>query len=82
MTMKDMMMSDENNPNRLLNRQEAAAFLGVKEDTLAVWRSTRKYDIPVVKVGRLVRYRFSDLLDFIDRRTVNRPIATLEKKGR
>lgn len=79
MAMKDMMMADGNNPNRLLNRQEAAAFLGVKADTLAVWRSTRKYDIPIVKVGRLVRYRFSDLLDFIERRTINRPIDSREK---
>lgn len=80
--MKDIMVSDGNNHSRLLNRQEAAAFLGVKEDTLAVWLSTKKYDIPVVKVGRLVRYRFSDLLDFIDRRTINRPIAPLGKKSR
>jgi len=82
MTMKDMMVSDGNNYNRLLNRHEAAAFLGVKEDTLAVWLSTKKYDIPVVKVGRLVRYRFSDLLDFIDRRTINKPVAFQEKKNR
>ena len=82
MTMKDMMVTDGTHPNRLLNRQEAAAFLGVREDTLAAWKSTRKYDIPVVKVGRLVRYRFADLLEFIDRRTINRPTASLEKKTR
>ena len=57
---------------RLLNRKEAAEILGVKVDTLAVWKSTRRYNIPVVKVGRLARYRYSDLLEFIERRTVNK----------
>ncbi len=61
------------NPQQLLTRKEAADFLGVKEITLAVWKCTQRYDVPVVKVGRLARYRFSDLLDFIERRTVNKP---------
>ena len=60
----------EYNPNHLLNRKEAADFLGVKEITLAVWKSTQRYEIPVVKVGRLVRYRFSDLLAFVEKRTL------------
>lgn len=64
-------MMDQYNPNELLSRKEAAKLLGVKEITLAVWKSTKRYDLPVVKVGRLVRYRRSDLMDFINRRTVN-----------
>jgi len=63
----------EYNPNRLLTRKEAADFLGVKEVTLAIWKSNKRYDIPVVKVGRLAKYRYSDLLEFVERRTVNRP---------
>ena len=65
--------------HRLLSRKEAAEFLGVKEMTLAIWHSTKRYNIPAVKVGRLVRYRFGDLLDFVERRTVNHPIAEGEK---
>ena len=61
------------NPNRLLTRKEAANFLGVKEITLAIWKSSKRYDIPVVKVGRLAKYRYSDLLEFVERRTVNKP---------
>ena len=75
-------MDQKNFGSRLLSRQEAAAILGVKVDTLAVWLSTRKYDLPVVKVGRLARYRYSDLLDFIERRTVNKPITWLGKNNR
>lgn len=56
----------------LLTRKEAAAFLRCKEITLATWKSTNRYNLPVVKVGRLAKYRYSDLLKFIDRRTVNR----------
>ncbi|MBM3633365.1 MAG: helix-turn-helix domain-containing protein [Alphaproteobacteria bacterium] len=59
------------NQHRLLSRKEAAEFLGVKEITLAIWQSSRRYKLPVVKVGRLVKYRFGDLLDFVERRTVN-----------
>jgi len=55
---------------RLLTRQEAANVLGVKPQTLAVWASARRYDLPFIKVGRCVRYRMSDLQSFLDRRTV------------
>lgn len=60
-------------PNRLLNRKEAADFLGVKEVTLAIWKSTKRHNLPVVKVGRLAKYRYGDLLEFVDRQTVNKP---------
>lgn len=59
----------------LLTRKEAAKFLGVKEITLATWKSVNRYNLPVVKVGRLAKYRYSDLLKFIDRQTVNRSDA-------
>ena len=54
----------------LLTRKEAADYLGVAEQTLAVWKSTGRYPLPVVKVGRLARYKKSDLDEFIKRQTV------------
>lgn len=66
---------EEFNKNRLLTRKEAADYLGVKEITLACWKSTKRYSIPVVMVGRLARYRFGDLLEFVEKRTVNKPDA-------
>jgi len=68
-------MNDLNN-DRLLNRKEAAAFLGVKENTLAIWKSTKRYAIPCVKVGRLAKYRYGDLLEFVAKRTVDKPKAS------
>ncbi len=54
----------------LLTRREAAGYLGVTERTLAVWACTKRYGLPIVKIGRLVRYRRADLDAFIERRTV------------
>ncbi|MNZ98632.1 Helix-turn-helix domain protein [compost metagenome] len=54
-----------------INDEEAAAVLGVKKSTLSVWRSTGRYDLKFIKVGRLVRYRISDLAEFLARRSAN-----------
>lgn len=53
----------------LLTPPEAAAYIGVTENTLSVWRCVGRYNIPFVKVGRLVKYRKSALDAFLDRRT-------------
>lgn len=45
----------------LFNRPRAAEYIGVACQTLAVWASTGRYDLPFIKVGRSVRYRKSDL---------------------
>lgn len=49
----------------LLTRKEAAEYLGVKEQTLACWACTGRYQLPFVRVGRLVKYRLEDLNRFI-----------------
>lgn len=54
----------------LLSEQQAAEILGVKPSTLQVWRSTRRYALAYIKVGRLVRYRQSVLLAFLASREV------------
>lgn len=51
--------------SELLTRRQAAAYLGVAEQTLAVWKCTKRYIIPCVKIGRIVRYRKHDLDLFI-----------------
>ena len=53
----------------LLSRREAAEFLGIRESTLAVWHATNRYPLPVIKVGRLARYRRDDLEHFLNQRT-------------
>lgn len=52
----------------LLDEKQAAERLTVSPGTLSVWRSTGRYNLPFVKVGRMVRYRLSDLDAWIDAR--------------
>ncbi len=53
----------------LFTSPEAAAYIGVSENTLSVWRCVGRYAIPFIKVGRLVRYRRSDLEAWLESRT-------------
>lgn len=50
--------------DRLMNEIETAALLGVAVNTLRDWR-VRTSKLSFVKVGRLVRYRASDVSTFI-----------------
>ncbi|WP_259015521.1 helix-turn-helix domain-containing protein [Emticicia fluvialis] len=56
------------NEGKLLSRKEAAKFLGISPNTLAVWASTGRYNLNFIRVGRLVRYRTSDLRLFLEQR--------------
>ena len=51
-------------PKTLLRPQDVADRLGVSTTTLSTWRCTKRYPLPYVKVGRLVRYRLADVEDF------------------
>lgn len=53
-----------------ITSKAAAAFLGLSEITLRHDRLTRKYGVPYFRIGRAVRYRVSDLEEYIRQRTV------------
>ena len=55
---------------KLLTEAEAADYLGVKPQTLCAWRCTKRYSLPYIKVGRLVRYRPEDVEAFLESRTM------------
>lgn len=55
----------------LLTPFQASEMLGVTEGTLSVWRSTGRYNLPYVKVGRKVLYSRNALESWIKDRTVN-----------
>lgn len=57
----------ERNP-KLLDDKQAAEYLTVSAGTLSVWRSTGRYALPFIKVGRMVRYRVVDLDAWLDAR--------------
>jgi excisionase family DNA binding protein len=54
------------NLERLLTPREAAEILRVNAGTLAVWRCTNRYPLKFVKIGRHIRYRESDVKQFIE----------------
>lgn len=59
------------NSDPLLDRKEAAKYLGLRNHgTLAVWDSTKRYDLEPIKVGRAIRYRKSSLDKFLDRQLI------------
>ena len=58
---------------KLLNSKETAEYLGVTEGTLAVWRTNKRYNIPYIKVGNLIKYRLSDLELWLDSRRNGEP---------
>lgn len=60
---------DPKHPPVQVDDKSAAAALGVQANTLAVWRSSGRYGLPFIKAGRSVKYRISDLAEFIANRT-------------
>lgn len=63
-------MTESGNHHDLLNETEVAEILQVKTGTLQVWRTTKRYPLPFVKIGRNVRYRRADVDAFIKSRMV------------
>lgn len=68
--------------SELLTRAEAADYLGVAKQTLAIWKTTGRYSLPVVKVGRLSKYRRSDLDNFLSRRTLDTSDKLMSSAGK
>jgi len=46
---------------RLLTAAEVAEQLAVSVDTLAGWRSSRRFKLPYVRLGGAIRYRAADV---------------------
>ncbi|MNS10606.1 Helix-turn-helix domain protein [compost metagenome] len=53
---------------KLLTPAQTAEALGTTVQTLAVWRCTKRYALPYVKIGRSVMYRETDVQKFIESR--------------
>lgn len=54
--------------SRLLTPAEVSALLGVSKQTLAQWRSSRRYQLAWIRVGRSCMYRPEDVRAFIEAR--------------
>lgn len=58
--------------NGLLSRGQAASYLGIKEQTLAIWACNKRYNLPYYKIGSLTKYRLSDLEKFVQENSKNK----------
>lgn len=56
--------------SELLTAEETGRLLGVKPQSLAIWRMNEE-NLPFIKVGRLVRYRRSDIENWLTSQTVS-----------
>lgn len=64
------MMKNRTIAPTLLSTEDAAIYLGISSRTLETWRCKQRYDIPYVKIGSVVRYKISDLDDYIRKNTI------------
>lgn len=63
------MTKPASDPNQMLSTQDAAALLGLQPCTLAAWREDGSQPgLAFFKLGKAVRYRYADLLAFIETR--------------
>jgi excisionase family DNA binding protein len=51
--------------SNLLTRKEAAEYLGITTHTLNIW-AFKKQNLPYYKVGKLTKYKLSELRDFVN----------------
>ena len=71
---------------RLLRAKQVGEMLGVPVQTLAVWRHLRNRgkpspDLPFIKIGRAVRYRLSDVQQFLEQNRHTKPGEVEAKNG-
>ena len=52
--------------NNLLSTDQAAEKLGISPNTLRVWRSKNRIDLPYFKIGALVKYLEDDIDSYIN----------------
>lgn len=64
-----MASSKQQKQSPMTDENGAAEYIGIKPHTMSTWRCTGRYNLPFVKVGRSVKYRYEDLDAFIARNT-------------
>ena len=52
-----------------INSEQTAKVLDISPGTLAVWRSTGRYNLKYIKIGRHAKYPVLGIIDFMIRRT-------------
>ena len=66
--------------DKLLTPLEVSALIGIPVATLAQWRY-RKYGLPYLRIGRLVRYSRTDVESFLQRSKIAVRGQLTQKRG-
>lgn len=61
-------------PAGLMTPRDAAVYIGVKINTLAVWRMTNRYGLRYLKLGKAIRYRKDDLDEWLASKAVDKGV--------
>ena len=73
--------SNQIQPTPLLTEAEAANYLKVRPQTLAKWRMGGSgTHIPFVKIGRSIRYRLSELNEYLDSNTFRNTVEAYHNR--
>ena len=75
MTTRTLAQTLPSGRTELLTNEQAADYLGVTPRTLEVWRCTKRHVIAYIKVGRLVKYRRSELDAWLVAKTIGQPTS-------
>ena len=54
--------------SKLLSAIEICDIIGITIGTLYTWRATKRFAVPCVKIGKLLKYRYEDVMKFINER--------------
>ncbi len=66
--------------NQMLTTAQAAVLLGLKAATLSNWREDGSADLAFSKFGRSVRYRYADVVAFVEARRCMSTLAAKQLK--
>ena len=55
----------------MLSNRQAAEYIGITPHTLEMWRCNKRFLIPYIKLGGMVRYRLSSLDKFLLQQTID-----------
>lgn len=73
LTTNDLKMTNFSTTNDFMTPDEASQYLKVKKSTLYNW--TMRKMVPVVKLGRLSRYRKADMDFFINSNVIAKNVS-------
>ena len=68
-------MNQQNNGQRLLKIQDLGDYLGISPYTIREYLRKGHWKIPHFRIGRAIRFKYEDVMNFIEMHQRNQPVA-------